>query len=150
MWRSLELNFSSPFKMTSFWRCRYSLIFFFFWPTLFIYFYLLLLIFFLFMSNEIIETFFIFSCFGLLRQMKHQFFFFFFYLLYLFIFIYFCWFSPFLCLTKLLRHFFYFFLFWTIEINETSKIFFFFPIIRKEVAIENVEHLKETFKVIFN
>jgi hypothetical protein len=54
------------------------------------------------MSNEIIETFFfIFSCFGLLRQMKHQF-------------------------------------------------FFFFPIIRKEVAIENVEHLKETFKVKFN
>jgi hypothetical protein len=30
------------------------------------------------------------------------------------------------------------------------QFFFFFPIIRKEVAIENVEHLKETFKVIFN
>jgi hypothetical protein len=64
--------------------------FFFFGPTLFIYFYLLLLIFFLFMSNEIIETFFIFSCFGLLRQMKHQFFLFFFlvltYSIYLFLF----------------------------------------------------------------
>ena len=150
MWRSLELNFSSPFKTTSFWKYKYSLIFF--CPTLFIYFYLLLLIFFLFMSNEIIETFFIFSCFGLLRQMKHQFFiylfFFSFDLLYLFIFIYFCWFSSFLCLTKLLRHFLFFLVldYWG-KWNINFFSFLFFPIIRKEVAIENVEHLKE---IIFN